>query len=337
VSGAPNPQAQLRSERFRDERERDWRELDRLVNKAEKRRVTALTDDELLALPVLYRSALSALSAARATSLDKALTDYLESLCARAYFFVYGVRGRPLERVVGFLARDLPAAVKALWRETLICTFITTLGVIVAWLLVRADPDWFYSLMSGGAQGRDPAATTEFLRHSLHDDNGRKGLAVFAAELMTHNSGVALKAFATGFAFGIPSLILLFMNGCSMGALIEVYAHHGLGLELAGWLAIHGVTELFATILAGAAGLKIGLAVAFPHQGEARMDALVRAGRQGGVVMGGVVMMLVFAGLLEGIGRQVVQSETVRFVIAAATAVFWFGYYYLPRRERDGG
>jgi len=337
VSTVQATRAQLRSERFRDERERDWRELDRLVNKAEQRRVTALTDDELLSLPVLYRSALSALSTARATSLDKALIDYLESLCARAYFFVYGVRGRPFERVIGFLARDLPAAVKALWRETLVCAFITALGAVVAWLLVRADPDWFYSLIGGEAQGRDPAATTEFLRHALHDDNHRKGLAVFAASLMTHNSSVALKAFATGFAFGAPSLILLFMNGCALGALVEVYANHGLGLELAGWLAIHGVTELFATVLAGAAGLKIGLAVALPRQGEERMDALVRTGRQGGVVMGGVVMMLIFAGLLEGIGRQVIQSEAIRFSIAAATAVFWFGYYYLPRRERSGG
>jgi hypothetical protein len=55
------------------------------------------------------------------------------------------------------------------------------------------------------------------------------------------------------------------------------------------------------------------------------------------LVMGGVVMMLVFAGLLEGFGRQLVQSEAIRFAIAGATAVFWFGYYYLPRREQAGG
>jgi uncharacterized membrane protein SpoIIM required for sporulation len=77
------------------------------------------------------------------------------------------------------------------------------------------------------------------------------------------------------------------------------------------------------------------LAVAFPGQRD-RLDALVEAGRAGGVVMGGVVLMLIFAGLLEGFGRQLVQSEAVRFTIAGATAVFWFGYYYLPRRDRGG-
>jgi uncharacterized membrane protein SpoIIM required for sporulation len=114
-----------------------------------------------------------------------------------------------------------------------------------------------------------------------------------------------------------------------------VFASKGLGLDVAGWLAIHGVTELFATVLAGAAGLRVGLALAFPGRMD-RMEALAKAGRTGGTVMGGVILMLVFAGLLEGIGRQVIQSEAIRFVIAGATAVFWFGYYYLPRRKRPG-
>ena len=52
----------------------------------------AWTDEELLAIPVLYRATLSSLSVARATSLDHSLIDYLESLSTRAYFFVYGAR-----------------------------------------------------------------------------------------------------------------------------------------------------------------------------------------------------------------------------------------------------
>ena len=64
---------QLKSLRFRQEREADWRRLEALVTKAEKRSAGALSDTEILAMPVLYRSTLSALSVARATSLDQAL------------------------------------------------------------------------------------------------------------------------------------------------------------------------------------------------------------------------------------------------------------------------
>ena len=78
----------LKSFRFRAERAADWLRLESLLRKAEGRSAAALSDDELLAVPVLYRASLSSLSVARATSLDRALIDYLESLCTRAYFFV---------------------------------------------------------------------------------------------------------------------------------------------------------------------------------------------------------------------------------------------------------
>ena len=58
---------QLKSQRFRREREADWRRLEAIVDKAEKRSPSALSDTEILAMPVLYRSALSSLSVARAT------------------------------------------------------------------------------------------------------------------------------------------------------------------------------------------------------------------------------------------------------------------------------
>lgn len=78
------------SRRFRDEREADWRRLEQLIDTIERKTVAALSEDDLLELPVLYRAALSSLSVARETSLDRALIDYLESLCTRSYFLFTG-------------------------------------------------------------------------------------------------------------------------------------------------------------------------------------------------------------------------------------------------------
>ena len=326
----------LKSHRFRTEREDDWLRLERMLRKAETRSAAALTDDELVQLPVLYRAALSALSSARATSLDHALVEYLESLCERAYYFLYGVRGRPGERFIDFLARKLPAAVKGLWRETLISGGLFALGVAVAYLLVSNDPDWFQSLMGGDAQGRGPQATAEELRKIIYNDTERSGLSVFATFLFTHNAYVSLLAFALGFALCVPTAYLMLSNGAGVGALLAVHVDKGLGFELGGWLAIHGVGEIFACILSGAAGLRIGWSVGFPGE-RSRLDALRESGVQGAVVMGGVVMMLLFAGLLEGFGRQLITNDLARYGIGAATGVFWACYYYLPRRGKAGG
>ncbi|WP_295185176.1 stage II sporulation protein M [uncultured Brevundimonas sp.] len=325
------PSGLLKSQRFRQAREDDWRRLERLMDKAEKGSASKLTDAEILAVPVLYRSTLSALSVARETSLDQGLIDYLETLSARAYFFVYGSRATIQDRLVAFFRTDWPAAVRGLWRETLVSAALMLLGALVAGWLVMHEPEWFYAFVPADLSGgRDPAASTETLRATLDGADGAQGLSAFAAYLFTHNAQVALLAFALGFALCLPTGLLILYNGATLGAFFALFASRGLSFELGGWLLIHGVTELFAVILAGAAGLKIGWAVAFPGQ-KRRLDAAVEAGRTAGIAMGGVVVMLMFAGLLEGFGRQLIVDTGLRYAVAAASALIWGLYFYAPR------
>ena len=328
----------LKSYRFRAEREADWRRLEALLARAEGRMATALSDEQLLAAPVLYRAALSSLSVARATSLDQGLIDYLESLCARAYFFVYGTRSTLFERLGRFFAVDWPKAVQSLWRETLVSVALTAVGAITAFILVMQDPDWYNAFMPGEmAQGRGPGASTAALRDTLFA-SGHKvtqtggDLSTFATFLFTHNAGIAILAFALGFALCVPTAMLITYNGLMLGAFVALFVSHGLGVEVGGWLMIHGVTEIFAICLAGAAGFRIGTSTAFPGD-KTRLEAATTAGRQAGVMMGGVLVMLLCAGALEGIGRQVIQSTPVRYAIAATTATVWLVYFYLPRRR----
>ncbi len=322
----------LRSRRFREAREADWRRLEGLLVKGEGSKATALSTDELMALPLLYRAAVSSLSAARAISLDAALVAYLEGLVTRAYFFVYGTRARLRERLVQFFRRDWPAAVRALWRETAISAAILAVAVIAGYVLVSRDADWYGAIMPGGmTQGRDPTASTAFLKSVLYDAHGQKGLSAFATFLFTHNAQIAILAFALGFAFCLPTALLVAQNGLGVGALMALYASRGLLPQLAGWLLIHGVTELLATVLAGAAGFRIGWAVMFPGT-RSRLDAVAAAGRTAGTAMAGVVVMLVIAGILEGVGRQLILLDAARWAIAGLSLVVWLAYFYAPRR-----
>jgi len=329
AAGAPL----VNASRFRAAHEAEWERLDGLLTRMEKRSVRALDDDDILALPLLYRSTLSALSVARETSLDRALVTYLEQLCTRAYFQLYGVPTSLARQIVGFLTTGWPQAVQALWRETLACLILTALGVLAGYMLVASDPSWYYSIIPDGmAQGRDPAATQQTLRETIYSKDGEGMLAAFAAFLFTHNAQVSIFAFALGFAFAVPSVLLLIYNGLTMGAMIAVFAKKGLGLGFVGWLSIHGTTEMFAIIISGAAGMRIGTAVAFPGRLD-RTEAAVRAGRSTASAMMGVVCMLLVAGLLEGIGRQTVQSDAMRYGIGLAALAGWLCYYYLPRRK----
>ena len=325
-------ETRLRSLRFRHEREASWRHLEALLAQVEQRSARSLSDEDMVVFPALYRAALSSLSVARATSLDQALIDYLEALCTRAYFFVYGARTTLFGRIERFFAHDWPAAVRDLWRETLVSGFIMLAGVIVAYALVAAEPGWYSAFVPEDlAGGRDMSATTESLRATLYSPvDTRAALGVFATFLFTHNAQISIFAFALGFAFCLPSALLIAYNGCMLGAMIALFASHGLGFEFGGWVFIHGVTELFAVTLAGAAGFRIGWSIAFPGE-LTRVAAAERAGRQGAIVMLGVVVMLFFAGLLEGVARQVITSDIIRWSIAIGSGVAWCLYFYRGR------
>ncbi|OYX91440.1 MAG: hypothetical protein B7Y74_14495, partial [Novosphingobium sp. 35-62-5] len=297
-------QAALRSDRFRLEREADWKRLDAILKRMEAGRTRGLSDEDLLALPTLYRTAASSLSIARETSLDAALVGYLEALTQRAWFLVYGPRASLWSWFRGFLGGGWSASVRGLGVDLLIALALMVAGTVVGWLLVASNPEWYYSLVPGGfADERVPGASREVLRGTLFGNQDQDGMSVFAASLFSNNAQVSILCFALGFAFGLPTMLLLIHNTALLGAMLWLYHGQGLLLDFVGWLSIHGTTELFAILLAGAAGIHVGRSMAFPGNLPV-MDAAAAAGRRAAQVMTGVVLMLVIAALLEGFARQ---------------------------------
>ena len=135
----------------------------------------------------------------------------------------------------------------------------------------------------------------------------------------------------------MPTVLLIIYNGMMLGAFVAVFAAKGLGLNVAAWLMIHGTTEIFAICISGAAGIRIGMAIAFPGR-LSRMDAVVAAGRTAAIAMAGTVIMLAVAGLLEGVGRQTITNDGLRALIGSAALAGWLVYFYAwrPRSAADG-
>jgi uncharacterized membrane protein SpoIIM required for sporulation len=330
--------AALRSDRFRQEREGDWQRLDVIVTRMEKGRTRRVSDDDLLALPVLYRTVASSLSVARETSLDAATLAYLEALVQRAWFLVYGPRVGLAGWLRRFLGGGWSRSVRAIWPDVLVALGVMIIGAVVGWMLVAQNPEWYFSLVGDMAQGRAPGASREVLHETLYGtgESERDFLGAFAASLFSHNAQISILAFALGFAFGVPSLLLLVQNSAVLGAMLWLFDSQGLLIDLAAWLSVHGTTELFAILLAGAAGLHIGRSMAFPGE-QSLLAAAAAAGQRAAQVMAGVVLMLLIAAVLEGFVRQLVTDLDQRFLIGGAMLVFWLAYFFgFGRRDALG-
>jgi uncharacterized membrane protein SpoIIM required for sporulation len=327
----------LKSAQFRRERQATWKELEELVAGVEKSGIRSLSADELERLPVLYRSAVASLSVAGSISLDRNLLEYLTALTGRAYLCVYGTKSGAGGTFLGFFRRRFPAAVRAHAGYVAVAVLLMGLGVLTGWRLTLADPERYYSFVDEEmAQGRTPEASTQELREVLYDkgEGPSSMLGAFATFLFTHNAKVGILCFALGFAAGLPVLYLLFSNGMVLGAMAALYQTRGLGWEFWGWILPHGVTELGAVCLCGAAGLALGTGLTFPGP-QSRLHNLAARGRRASLLVLGAVGMFLVAGLIEGIFRQTVHSLTVRWLVAAATLACWAVYFIVLGRGRS--
>lgn len=327
----------LRSARFRQAREADWRRLEEILARVERRSVRALDFDDARALATLYRQACTSLSVAREISLDRGLLDYLEALTARAYLAVYA----PQESLAGLLRRFLagaPPAVRRSAGHVLLAALAMALGAAVGWLLYLQDPGWYGVFVPGAmGQGRGPGSSTADLLKAIYGggDHAVGYLAAFAAFLFSHNTQIALFCFSLGVAAGLPSLLLCLYNGLTLGAFVALHVERGIGWDLFGWLSIHGVTELSAIAVAAGGGFRLGTAVLFPGR-LTRRDALRRHGRDAVKLALVAALMLVVAAGVEGLARQLVTDTGTRLAIGWGLGGLWLAWFVLGGRAVEG-
>lgn len=325
----------LKSYEFRREREAQWRELEELLERVEKRGVKRLSSAELRRLPGLYRAALSSLSVARAISLDKNVISYLEGLASRAYFAIYCRKRHLGSAVYGFFARTFPRQVREIRWALALSIALLALGTASGYVLTRDDSARYFTFVDEAmAQDRTPDSSAEELREVLYSggDKSESELTAFATFLFTHNAKIGLVCFALGFLAGVPVMLLLFLNGLTLGAMWAIYAEHGLGLEFVTWVLPHGVTELLAVAVCGAAGLSVGYGLVFPGR-HRRLDNLAVRGRRAGAIAVGAVAMFFLAALIEGFFRQLVADRDARMFVVAVTTLVWLGYFGFAGRR----
>lgn len=324
----------LRSARFRAEREADWKRLEALVEEAEKHGVQKMSFDAARDLAALYRQATTSLAIAREISLDKGLLDYLEALTARAYLSVYA----PQERIGGLVTRFFresgPQAMRRSAWYILAGFLCMGLGALVGYLLYFENAAWYYVFLPPDlADGRGPDASNEYLRSVIYEsDPDSDGLGAFATFLFSHNTRIAIFVFGLGAFLCAPAILLTFYNGLVFGAFFALHVDRGLGVDIGGWLSVHGVTELSAICIACGGGLQLGMAVLFPGQ-KSRGVALREAGRDAVKLAIVAAVMLVVAALLEGFPRQLVQDPTSRYLIGWGIGALWLAWFALGGRR----
>jgi uncharacterized membrane protein SpoIIM required for sporulation len=301
----------MKVERFINEREGDWRELDELLRSKRRARRGA---GEVLRLGALYRGAAADLALARRGHPGDPVVARLETLVARARHAVYAEEPRRgslrtfYARTYWLRVRERPVPLLLA-----IALLLVPAGLAVAWAL--SDP--------GAAVGLVPA---EF--RGAVEPVGDTGMttaesAAFSYAVMTNNIQVTFLAFAAGIAFGLGTALIVAYNGLILGAVAGGAIANGNGVAFAEFVTAHGVIELTCIAVAAAAGLRVGYALVAPGP-RARSRALAEEARAAVAIVLGTAPWLVVAGLIEGFVTRAGFGLVPGIVLGVGVgAVYW--------------
>ncbi len=308
---------------FIHERRPEWRKLEETLQLVEGSGLAALDDEQAVEFGRLYRRAASDLNRAQTFVSGDATVKYLNDLVARCYLVIYGKSKVDVGGVLRHLFWGFPAVFRRQLGPVLLATALFAGGFLFGFLASYLDPSSRSFLLPADMPTIEPGkpvprqTSAEFMAFSSH--------------LFTNNMSVSLVAFALGMTLGVGSAWLLFYNGVAAGALGAVFLQAGAGMEFATGILPHGVLEIPAAIIGGAAGFVLarGMIRARPWP---RLEELARSGKEALLLVAGCFPLLVVAAVLEaGVARAPdwVVSSPVKLAVAGVFAVVFLVYTLL--------
>jgi uncharacterized membrane protein SpoIIM required for sporulation len=315
-----------------------WAELGELISRAQRRGLSVLTGAEARRLGSLYRTVSTDLATARSLRLSEPTVHHVNRLCVAAHDLVYAGhrRGGQFARAGAFLAGGFPALVRRTWRWHAFAAALTIAAAVAAYVVFVNDPDLAERTL--GTTFRDRAE-----RAAAMPDDARRYLEVpdlytmplFSWGIMANNIRVTLACFALGAFFGVGTVLLLILNGVSVGGGLAVFQTAGVPGVLWTFIAGHGPLELTAIFIASGAGMRLGMSLILPGR-LTRGAAFRESGLESVQLLLGTSAMLVVAGIIEGFVSPSAVPGVVKWSIGAATAAFMVWYFGRVGREPRG-
>jgi uncharacterized membrane protein SpoIIM required for sporulation/L-rhamnose mutarotase len=281
-----------------------WNELNSVLKKIEDQPYSALPLDQTRRFHYLYERTAADLAKLNTFANEPETRRFLESLVARAYGEIHETREKshrfqPLHWFTVIFPQTFRRHVRIFW----LTVAITLAGCVFGGMATLLDPESRHVTMPFGHDNLKPSERVAHEEKAKHDRMaGEK--ASFSTYLMTHNTQVSIFTMALGMTWGIGTIIMLFYNGVILGAISVDYIADGQGKFLAGWLLPHGSFEIPAILIAGQAGLLLGRALIGRGTRKNLAERLREISADLVTLIGGVGVMLIWAGLVESFFSQ---------------------------------
>ena len=301
-----------------------WKETEKVVEQA-----AGLSPDQLADV---YTDLTADLAFAQTHFPTSRITIYLNNLASALHNEIYRNKREKWSRIITFWTREVPQTMYDARRELLTSFIIFIVSVLIGVISAANDPNFVRLILGNGYVDMtlDNIANGE----PMAVYNGSDEVPMF---LTLNNVMVSFNCFAMGLLTSFGTGYMLLRNGIMIGAFQTFFYQHDLLWEssLAIWL--HGTLEIWAIIVAGAAGLALGNGWLFPGT-YSRLESFRRGAKKGVKIVIGTVPVFVMAGFIEGfVTRHTELPDLLRlgFILLSLSFIIFY-YIYLPNRKKHG-
>jgi uncharacterized membrane protein SpoIIM required for sporulation/uncharacterized RDD family membrane protein YckC len=299
------------------------------VSRTRRRGMSTMSEDEVTAFVESYREVATDLARLRTADRGRGgdAVFSLSRVVSAGHNLLYRRPAQSLERMLRFMMFDVPREVRRSWRHVLVASLLLFVPAFATIAAIVRTPSLAERMLPAGMieraeQGQQRGNTGADYLPNGEDEKG----SVLSAFLMTNNIRVALVAFAGGITAGALTVYALVFNGiAALGAGVGLYITRGISGQILGFVAAHGVLELSAICLAGAAGLLLATAMLVPGD-RTRREALAVNGIRSLHLVACVVLFLILAGIIEGNISPSKLPDSAKFATAGITAIFMCWY-----------
>jgi uncharacterized membrane protein SpoIIM required for sporulation len=295
-----------------------WEEFEAFLNKENQANPDKVSD--------MFICLTDDLAYARTYFPDAQATHYLNQLTQKAHRVIYQNQPNRKNRIKDFWGSEFPLLIYQSRREVLVSFAILVVSVLIGIVSNKYDPgfvriilgDRYVNMTLSNIQSGDPLAVYK----SMNQVDMFLGITL-------NNIRVAFLAFALGILTPLGTGWIMFRNGVMLGTFQSFLAQQGFLTDSIATVWVHGTFEIFAIVVAGAAGIAIGNSIVFPKT-YSRIESFRRGAKRGSKMVLGLVPVFIVAGFLESfVTRYTHAPYVVRFgiiFISLASIVF---YYYL--------
>ncbi len=321
-------------QKFIDREKPVWDELDALLVRIGREPYGSFDLEELKRFHYLAERTSADLVHIREMVTQAELQAYLESLVSRAYGEIQEKQASSMRfRPIHWFISVFPKTFRTHLRCFVMAVMITLIGCMFGGGAVLFDTEAKAAIMPFSHLHGDPSERVEM--EERRDEIKMEGKAAFSTQLMTHNTKISILVLALGISWGLGSIILLFYNGVILGAVIADYLIAGEGVFLTAWLLPHGSVEIPAILIAGQAGLVLGGAMIGWGNRLSMKMRLRQIVPDLVTLIGGVAVLLVWAGLVESYlsqDHEPVMPYWIKITIGMIELILLFSFLGLSGR-----